>query len=209
MVVVVDGDQVAELQVTSSGGSLAGNTLHSAAIAKEDVGVVVDEVVARLVEDSAGVCLGNGETNGVGEALAQRTSGDLNAGSVVALGMPWGDAVDLAELLQVVDGDAVAEEVQQGVVQHAAVAVGEDEAIAVEPLGVLGVEGHELVEQDVGDGGHAHGRTGVARVGLERGIDLERDAGLAAMRCGVAQSLVTQGVGVVSSMAGWRGTGFR
>lgn len=61
---------------------------------------------------------------------------------------------------------------QQGVLQHAAVAVGQNEAVTVQPLGVLGVELHEVVEQDVGNGGHAHGGTGVARVAVEGGIDL-------------------------------------
>jgi hypothetical protein len=53
--------------------------------------------------------------------------------------------------------------------------VREDETIAVEPVGVLGVEGHELVEKDVGHRGHAHGGARVARVGSSRGIDLEND----------------------------------
>lgn len=172
MVVVVDGDQVAKLQVTSGGGSLAGNTLHCTAVTEENKGVVVDEVETRLVENTSSVGLSHGETDCVGEALAQRTGGDLDTGSVVALGVAWGDAVDLTEVLQVVERDTVAEQVQQSILQHAAMAVGEDEAVAVEPLGVLRVEGHELVEQDVGDRSHAHGRTGVARVGLERGIDL-------------------------------------
>jgi hypothetical protein len=51
--------------------------------------------------------------------------------------------------------------------------VREDETIPVSPVGVLRVEVHELVEEDVGDRGHAHGGTGVAGVGLEGGIDLE------------------------------------
>lgn len=51
--------------------------------------------------------------------------------------------------------------------------VREDETITVGPVGVLGVEVHELVEKNVSDGGHAHGGTGVAGVGLEGGIDLE------------------------------------
>lgn len=51
----------------------------------------------------------------------------------------------------------------------------ENESVPVEPAGVLGVEGHELVEQDVGDGSHAHGRTGVAGVCLGGGIDLNGD----------------------------------
>jgi hypothetical protein len=53
------------------------------------------------------------------------------------------------------------------------VAVGQNKAVAVQPVRVLGVELHELVEQDVGNRGHAHGRTGVTRVCLGGGIDLE------------------------------------
>ena len=51
--------------------------------------------------------------------------------------------------------------------------VREDKAVAVDPVGVLGVESHELVEQDVGHRGHAHGGTGVTGVRLEGGIDLD------------------------------------
>lgn len=47
-----------------------------------------------------------------------------------------------------------------------------NETIPVGPLGVLWVEPHELVEQDVRDGCHAHRGTGVTRVGLARRIDL-------------------------------------
>lgn len=54
--------------------------------------------------------------------------------------------------------------------------VREDKAVAVDPFGVLGVEGHELVEQDVGDRGHAHRGARMARVGLECGIDLEKSS---------------------------------
>ena len=92
--------------------------------------MVVDQVEARLVEDGGSVRLANGETNGIGETLAKGTSGDLDTGSVVSLGMAGSDAVDLlsaksvqvltktirrykityTEVLQVVNGDLVAEE---------------------------------------------------------------------------------------------------
>ena len=45
-------------------------------------------------------------------------------------------------------------------------------SVTVDPIWVLWVECHELVEQDVGNGRHAHRRTRVTRVGLGRGIDL-------------------------------------
>lgn len=95
MVVIVDGNKVSELQVTSSGSSLTGNTLHSTAITEVAVCVVVKEVVSRLVEDSTAVSLGNGQTNGVGETLTKGTSGHLNTRSVVSFGVTGGNAVNL------------------------------------------------------------------------------------------------------------------
>ena len=77
--------------------------------------------------------------------------------------------------------------------------VREDESIAVDPFGVLWVESHELVEQDVGHRGHAHGSTRVARVGLSRSIDLknERESAIDAI-----ERLVGGGVEGKRSMAG-------
>lgn len=95
VVVIIDHDQVAELQVTGHGGSLGGDTLHSAAITEEGVCVVVEQLVAGLVENGGGVPLSNRKTDGVGETLAERTSGDLNTGSVVSLRVTGGDGVDL------------------------------------------------------------------------------------------------------------------
>jgi hypothetical protein len=103
VVVVVDGNQVAELQVTSSGSSLAGNTLHGTSITEEHVGVVVDELKARLVEDSRSVRLCNGKTDGIGETLTERTSGDLDSGGVVCLGVAGSDAIDLLHAKSVAD----------------------------------------------------------------------------------------------------------
>jgi hypothetical protein len=95
VVVIVDGNEVSELQVTGSGGSLASNTLHGAAITEEHVDVVVDQLVAGLVEDGSSVLLSNGETDGIGETLTKRASSDLDTGGVVRLGVTGGDAVDL------------------------------------------------------------------------------------------------------------------
>lgn len=97
VVVVVDGNQVAELQVTSHGSSLAGNALHGAAIAEEHVSVVVDKLKVGLIENGGSMRLANSETDGVGETLTKGASGDFNTGSVVRLGVTGGDAVDLLE----------------------------------------------------------------------------------------------------------------
>jgi hypothetical protein len=50
--------------------------------------------------------------------------------------------------------------------------VRENKAVAIDPVWVLGVERHELVEHDVSHRGHAHRGARVARVGLVCGIDL-------------------------------------
>jgi hypothetical protein len=89
--------------------------------------------------------------------------------------------VTYAEGLQVVQGDGIAVEVEEGILEHAAMPVAEasfvspsctspmnesglqrrwgnlreNKAIPVEPIWVLGVEAHELVEKDVGNGRHA------------------------------------------------------
>lgn len=96
-----------------------------------------------------------------------------------------------AEGLEVVHGNSVSEKVEESILEHAAVSITvanrlaskslvtrrqdpirENKSVTVGPVGVLGVELHELVEENVGHRGHAHGRTGVAGVCLCGGIDL-------------------------------------
>lgn len=146
VVVVVDGNQVAELEVTSQGRGLGGDTLHQATVTEEAVCVVVDKVEVLLVEGGASLSLGNGKTNSVGDTLSEGTSGDLDTRGVVGLGVTRGDAVNgleccqidgffsdpqmqsssvstYSESLDVIHGDGVAEQVEEGILKHAAVAV--------------------------------------------------------------------------------------
>ena len=51
----------------------------------------------------------------------------------------------------------------------------QDETITIDPVWVLGVEIHELIEQDMGNGCHAHGSSGMTGVGFEGGIDLDEE----------------------------------
>ena len=85
---------------------------------------------------------------------------------VAVLGMAGGLAAELAELLQIIDGQAVAEQVQQGIDQHRAVARGQHEAVAVDPLGIGGVVLHLLAPDGVGRGRRAHGHARMAGLGL-------------------------------------------
>lgn len=53
--------------------------------------------------------------------------------------------------------------------------VGQYEAVATRPQRVLGIESHELVEEDMCSWCQAHGRAGMAGVGFGGGIDLENE----------------------------------
>lgn len=139
VVVIVDADQVAQLEMSGEGSSLACDTLHGTTVTKDTVGVVVDKIISWLVEHGGSVGLSNRQTNCVGETLTQWAGCHLDTGGVVSLGMARGDAVDLlqpsqlpatfesdrtySEVFEVIHGDAVAEQVQEGILQHAAMSV--------------------------------------------------------------------------------------
>jgi hypothetical protein len=60
--------------------------------------VVVEDLVAVLVEGGAEVSLSDGKTDGVGETLTEGTGGDLDTLSNAELGVTGGDGVELTEL---------------------------------------------------------------------------------------------------------------
>ena len=64
------------------------------------VGVVIDDLVAERALQQP---LGERHADGVGEALAERAGGRLDAGGVAVLGMAGGLGAELAEVLQLVD----------------------------------------------------------------------------------------------------------
>ena len=146
LVGVVKDDEVVELLVGGEGGGLGGDTLLEAAITGEGEDVVTEDLVVVGVVDGLGHLLGDGKTDGVGDALSEGTGGALNAGGGVLgvgeLGVAGGHGVVLTEVLELIDGEVEAGKVEPGVKEHGSVAGGKDEAITVDPGGVLGVVGH-------------------------------------------------------------------
>ena len=142
---------------------LVADAFHQAAVAGDDVGVVVDDVVA---EPRVQQTLRQRHADGVGEALAERTGRRLDAGGVPVLGMAGRLGAELAEALQLIHFHArIAGEIEQRIEQHRAVAGRQHEAVAVRPVGIGGVEAHRLAEQHSGDIRHAHRHAGVAGLG--------------------------------------------
>jgi len=169
-VVVVEDNQFAQAQGARQRAHLVGDPLHETAVAGEDIGEVIDERVAVAVELGRQGALGDGHADGVGEPLTERTGGRLHARCVTDLGMPGGHGMQLPEAFDLLQGQIVAAQVQQGIEQHGAVPVGEHEAIAIRPGGIRGIVLEEVVPQHFGDVRHAHGRAGVAGVGLLDGV---------------------------------------
>jgi hypothetical protein len=170
LVVVVKIDQLAQGPVARQRGRLRGDALHQIAVADDGIGMVVNDLVAGLVEPGGHEALGQRQAHAVAKALSQRAGGGLDARGQAMLRMAGGLAAPLPEALQLFHGQVVAAKVQQRIEQHGAMPGGEDETVAVEPVGVLGVVLQELGPQHVGDVGHAHGHARVAGIGLLHAI---------------------------------------
>ncbi len=98
--------------------------------------MIVEQVEPGFVKAGGHVALGDGKAYGVGEALAQRAGGDLDTGVNAIFRMAGRFAVQLPELLDIIQREVVAGEVEIAVLEHTGVAAGEDEAVPVWPIGV-------------------------------------------------------------------------
>ena len=115
------------------------------------------------IEQATLETLAIGEADGGGEALAQRTGGHFDARSQAVFRMTRGTGVGAAtEVLQIVQGQAVAGEVQLDVLGEGGVATGKNEAIAAFPVGVVRIMLDEVLVQGVGDRRQGDGGTRVA-----------------------------------------------
>ena len=170
-----------ELQVAGKRDGLLADALHQAAVARQHIGLVVDQVVA---ESGIEMALGDGEAHGIGNALAQRAGGGLDAGGMAEFRMARGLRAQLAEVLDLVQRHVlVAQEIEQRIHQHGAVAGGEDEAVPVGPVRIGGIEFEELGEQHGGDVGGTHGQARMARIGFLDRIHAEGPDGIGHGAC--------------------------
>ena len=137
-VVVPQHDQPAELQMPGEPDRLVVDALHQAAVAGDDEGAVVDQLVAV---NGVEVPLGDRHADRHRHALPQRPGRHLDAGKLEILGVPRRRRAELAEVLDVVERrPLVPRQVEQGIDQHRSVAGREDEAVAVGPVRVRRIE---------------------------------------------------------------------
>ena len=147
-------------------GGLGGVAFHHAAVAADHEDAALLDV--RLVEADAGRELLGGDRHADRgtETAAQRTGRDIDALGVAEFRMARSQAAPLAEILQLVHGEAVVEEVEERIDQHGAVTGGEHEAVASDPGRVGRIVAEVLRPEDHGEIGVAHGHAGMPGLGL-------------------------------------------
>ena len=170
LIVIVEQGELVQVQGPGQRGGLGGDALHHAAVAADGIGAVIHDGEAGAVEMLSQEGLRDGKADRVGHALPQRSGGDFNAAGLAVLGMAGGPGTELAELLEVLDGQAVTAQVKQDIQQGAGVSAGEDEAVPVLPAGISGIVTKNVKPECTGHGGHAHGSTGMTGVGFLDGI---------------------------------------
>jgi hypothetical protein len=173
-VVVVQGHQLVELEARGQRNGFVADAFHQAAVAHEDIGVVVHHGVAGAVEFGGQQLFSQRHAHRVGQALAQRAGGGFHARGHVHLGVARGLAVQLSEAAQLAHRQFVAGEVQQRIQQHGGVAVAQHKAVAVGPMRVQRVVLEPATPQRHGHLGHAQRCAGVSGIGLLDGIHRQR-----------------------------------
>ncbi len=121
VVVVVETDQLAELVVAGEGSRLVRDAFHHVAIAGDEVDVVIEDCLVA-VEYRGHVRFSDSHSNRIADSLPEWASRRLDAGGVAVLGVARRLALPLAKLLQIIEGEIVAGEIEHAVQQHRSVA---------------------------------------------------------------------------------------
>ena len=140
LVVVIDDAQPVQSQVPGQRRGFRRHALHDVAVGRQHPGAMIHQRRPIAVEPRRQHALGQGHAHGIAEPLTQWAGGRFNPGCVTLLGMPRRAGSPLAERLQIVQGDVISRQVQEGVEQHGGMAAAEDKPIPIRPAGILGIE---------------------------------------------------------------------
>ena len=115
--------------------------------------------------------LGDGETDGVGDPLPERSGRHLHAGGEVALWMAGRAASPLPECAQLRKRKVIPVEVKEGVEESRSVTGGEDESVAVRPARVPWIMAQIARPEDVRHRRGAERQPRVTRIGRLHGVN--------------------------------------
>ena len=160
------------------------DALHHAAIADERIGMVIDDGVARPIEGGRERALRKRHADRIREALAERAGGGFDAEVQLALRMSRGLGAELPKILQLLDRQGIAGQMQHGIQQHRCMAVRQHEAVAVPPSGISRIELKHVAPEHFGDVRKAHRSARMARIGLLDGIHRQGTNGVGKLAAG-------------------------
>ncbi|KAH3669258.1 hypothetical protein OGAPHI_001379 [Ogataea philodendri] len=179
LVVIVQNDQVVQSQVAGQRDRLQSNTFLQTGVADNAVdGVVHHRDIGPVVQ--RGQVFGrNGQSNAVGNSLAQRPGGQLDS-RVLDLGVAGTERVDprgVVRLELLHSHVLVPGQVQEHVLEQTRVAVGQNNPVAVEEVGVVRRISHGVLPQSNTHGSHAHSAAGMAAAVLLDKVSNEASEG--------------------------------
>ncbi len=177
-VVVVNRDQLRKPERAGERARFVRDALHQAAVAGEYIGMVIDDVETVAVEFGGEHAFGDRHADRIGQPLPERAGSRLHARRAAVFGVSRRPGMQLPKLLDIVDRQVVAGQMQQPIEQHRAVAVGQHEPVAIGPARVGRIMSQVMIPQDLGNIGHAHRHPGMAGVGLLYSIHGQRTQGV-------------------------------
>src|ERR1700746_2279072 len=177
LIVVVHPAEIAELEMPGKGGGFGGNALHQISIAAHGIDIEIENLKAGTIIGGSQPAARDGDAYTVSTTLTQRSGGGFYSGGQMGLGVPGSAAAELSKALDLVerDGQFVGDlgiafhppyacEIKKRIAEHVCVAVGEHEAIAVRPYGILGIVTQELLPKRVRNRRESHGCARVAGI---------------------------------------------
>ena len=168
VIVVEQDNQLRQFQMAGEADRLMADAFHQVAVRGDDIGMMIDNVIA---EARGEVALGHCHADGRRNALAERSGGGLDARRFAEFRMARRPGAELAEILELLEGHfVIAEQIEQAIEQHRSVTGRQDEAVAVRPVRILGIEFQEFREQNGCNvrGSHRHAR--MAGLGFLDGV---------------------------------------
>ena len=157
-VAVVEHDEVRQSEISGNTAGALRDFLLDATVGNEGICLMSHGLSETGFEET--LCDSTADSHCM--ALTQRTGGVFDTAFGVELGMAGSNGTPLAELLELVEG-IVACESEHGIEHRRHVAGIEEETVAGEPGGIVGIGYEELREQNVHEISAAHGAAGMAR----------------------------------------------
>src|SRR5437660_12154247 len=139
------------------GTRLGGDAFLETTITRQTKNMLVENAMVAGVEMRGRHFRCHCHTNRVTNALSQRTSRALDAGRVAKFRMPRRFGMQLAKILNVLDRNVVAAQVQPGIQKHAAVSGGKNEIVAINPARLFRIVPEQITVEHGPDLGASEG----------------------------------------------------